>query len=107
VIRCCAGLRHRRPFRLWGIPEFAEGAARIEAVDLHVGHRLRLDVDQNWLRIYLERGSCGNSVARLVSNQQHHFNAALSLIDPELDAAMNAGSPSAPADQRRERTPSR
>jgi hypothetical protein len=80
----------RRPFRLWGIPEFVGGIARVEAVDLHVGQRLRLDVGRDWLRVYLDRGACGNTVARLVSNLQHHFDGALSLVDPELDAAVAA-----------------
>ena len=81
----------RRPFRLWGIVEFVGDMAQIEAVDLHVGQRLRLDVGRDWLRVYLERGSCGNTVARLVSNLQHHFDGALRLLDTELDAAVTAG----------------
>lgn len=40
----------RRPFRLWGIPEIVDGIAEVEAVDLHVGQRLRFDVGQDWLR---------------------------------------------------------
>ena len=80
----------RRPFRLWGIVEFVGDVAQIEAVDLHVGQRLRLDVGRDWLRVYLERGSCGNTVARLVSNLQHHFDGALRLLDTELDAAVTA-----------------
>jgi hypothetical protein len=77
----------RRPFRLWGLPETVDGVAQIEAVDLHVGQRLRLDIGRDWMRVYLERGGCGNTVARLVSNLQHHFDGALSLVDPELDVA--------------------
>lgn len=80
----------RRPFRLWGVPEIVSGVAQIEAVDLHVGQRLRFDIGQEWLRVYLERGNCGNTVARLVSNLQHHFDGALYLADPELDAAASA-----------------
>jgi hypothetical protein len=40
--------------------------------------------------VYLERGNCGNTVARLISNLQHHFDGALFLVDPELDAAASA-----------------
>lgn len=85
----------RVPFRLWGIPQIGpdEGAGpvmHVDAVDLHVGQRLRMDIGQTWLRVYLERGACGNTVARLVSNLQHRFDSALRLVDPELDAGLNA-----------------
>jgi hypothetical protein len=80
----------RRPFRLWGVPDIVSGVAQVEAVDLHIGQRLRFDIGREWLRVYLERGSCGNTVARLISNLQHHFDGALSLVDPELDAAASA-----------------
>lgn len=77
----------RQPFRLWGVPDIVDGVAEIDAVDLHVGQCLRIDVGSTWMRIYLERGSCGNSVARLISNLQHHFDSALRLINPELQHA--------------------
>ena len=44
------------------------------------------------MRVYLERGCCGNTVARLLTNLQHSFDSRLSLSDPDLQAAMNAGS---------------
>jgi hypothetical protein len=79
----------RAPFRLWGMPVVsAEGVAEVEAVDLHVGQRLRIDVGDDWMRMYLEAGGCGNTIARLVSNLQHRFDGALSLIDPALDQAV-------------------
>lgn len=76
----------REPFRLWGLPRRDDdGMAEVEAVDLHVGQRLRFDITSDWLRVYLFEGGCGNSVARLVSNLQHHFDGALSIVDEELD----------------------
>jgi len=80
----------REPFRLWGAPRIEDGVAEIDAVDLHVGQRLRIDIGQTWMRIYLERGGCGNTVARLISNLQHRFDSRLSLTDPVLQAAMAA-----------------
>lgn len=81
----------RAPFRLWGSPLIApDGTAEIEAVDLHVGQRLRLDIGDKWMRIYLEAGGCGNTVARMVCNLQHRFDAALSMADPELNDAIGA-----------------
>jgi len=79
----------RVPFRLWGAPQIANvdgvgQVAEVDAVDLHVGQRLRMDIGPTWMRVYLERGACGNTVARLVSNLQHRFDSALHLVDPEL-----------------------
>jgi hypothetical protein len=85
----------RRPFRLWGVPQLAGDTVEVEAVDLHVGQRLRMDLGRDWIRIYLEAGSCGNTVARLVSNLQHRLDGALRLKDPQLDAAVMARAPGA------------
>lgn len=80
----------RAPFRLWGRPAVtADGIAEVAAVDLHVGQQLRIDVGNDWMRIYLGKDGCGNTVARLVSNLQHHFDAALQMVDPELQAAIS------------------
>jgi hypothetical protein len=82
------------PFRLWGAPIVGDNdVVEIDAVDLHVGQRLRMDVGPAWLRIYLERGACGNTVARLISNLQHRFDSRLELSDPVLQDAMVAGAP--------------
>ncbi|MGQ0773503.1 MAG: hypothetical protein ACT4NY_03645 [Pseudonocardiales bacterium] len=83
------------PYRLWGVPEIVDEVAHVEAVDLHVGRRVRMDVGSDWLRLYLEQGGCGNTVARLISNLQTRFDSALSLRDAELQAALSAhgGSP--------------
>jgi hypothetical protein len=78
----------RAPFRLWGQPTATADEASVEAVDLHVGQRLSMDLGPNWMRIYLQAGSCGNTVARLISNLQKRFDGALSLTHPGLrDAA--------------------
>ncbi len=79
----------REPFRLWGIPQMAgDDFAEVEAVDLHVGQQLRFDVTPDWLRVYLFEGGCGNTLARLASNLQHHFDGALSIVDPEIDVLL-------------------
>jgi hypothetical protein len=77
----------REPFRLWGLASVRRGIAEVEAVDLHVGQTLQLDIGSRWMRVYLYEGSCGNTVARLVSNLQHRFDGALTLKDVDLDAA--------------------
>ncbi len=79
----------REPFRLWGIPEMTEdGVAEVEAVDLHVGQQLRFDIAPDWMRVYLFEGGCGNTVARLVSNLQHHLDGKLQILHPGLDATL-------------------
>lgn len=77
----------REPFRLWGMASVSRGVAEIEAVDLHVGQPLQIDVGSRWMRIYLQEGTCGNTVARLISNLQHRFDGALTVKDPDLDNA--------------------
>ena len=79
----------REPFRLWGIPRYSEDqTVEVEAVDLHVGQQLRFDISTEWLRVYLFEGGCGNTVARLVSNLQHHLDGAISIVDRELSEAV-------------------
>jgi hypothetical protein len=85
----------RAPFRLWGQPAVAEDEALVEAVDLHVGQRVGIEVGTNWMRVYLHAGSCGNTVARLISNLQTRFDGALTLTHPGLQDAAALTSPSA------------
>lgn len=80
----------REPFRLWGLPSLEGGRAEVQAVDLHIGQRIRLEVFPELIRVFLFEGGCGNTVARLVTNLQHHLDGALSFADPELDAALRA-----------------
>ena len=82
----------RQPFRLWGVPEVGEDSVEVTAVDLHVGQVLPIDIGKNWLRVQLREGSCGNTVARLITNLQHTFDGALYMQDPLLDAALHLGS---------------
>lgn len=66
----------REPFRLWGVPhEVYKGQWEVNAVDLHVGCPLRLELTPRWLRVLLGQGTCGNTLARLVANLQHRFDA--------------------------------
>lgn len=70
------------PFRLWGAPvHLSAGFCRIEAVDLHVGSPLRFEVAPRFIRVYLPEGSCGNSVVRLYTNLQHHYDSLVKAED--------------------------
>jgi len=77
----------RAPFRLWDQPAVTEHAASVEAVDLHVGERMSMELGRDWMRVYLHAGSCGNTVARLISNLQTRFDGALLLTQPALQDA--------------------
>ena len=67
---------NREPFRLWGIPrEVSDAQWQVDAVDLHVGQPIRLEIARDWLRILLDDRTCGNTIARLVTNLQHHLDA--------------------------------
>ncbi|SRR6266496_1504898 len=79
----------REPFRLWGVPEIQESIAEVEAVDLHLGRRVRFEIGASWIRVFLYAGGCGNSIARLVSNLQHSYDASLSLFDADLAEALS------------------
>ena len=77
----------RAPFRLWGRPVVADDIVSVDAVDLHVGRRLGVEIGRDWMRVYLNVGTCGNTIARLVSNLQTRFDGALSLTHPDLQEA--------------------
>jgi len=87
----------RAPFRLWGQPVITQDEALVEAVDLHVGQRIRIELGNDWMRVYLYAGSCGNTIARLISNLQTRFDGALALTHPDLQVAVSLKPDTAPA----------
>jgi hypothetical protein len=70
------------PFRLMGVP-IATGRKnfRVNAIDLHVGKRMTFEVSPEFMRVYLAPGGCGNSLARLYTNLQHHYNSQIEAVD--------------------------
>ena len=69
----------KEPFRLWGVPERTEDGWFADVVDLHVGHPLRMDVLSDRCRILLEPETCGNTLARLLTNLQQRLDARAKL----------------------------
>lgn len=61
----------------------------VQAVDLHVGQRLKIEMGDDWIRVSVREGVCGNTVARLIANLQQYVNSPLRLADPELQAALD------------------
>ena len=65
----------REETRLWGVVTHEEtDFVRAEVVDLHSASRLRLELTPKHLVIYLFKGSCGNSVARILRVVQEHLD---------------------------------
>jgi hypothetical protein len=81
VERLLAGLfLAKEPFRLWGVPrEIDDDEWVADAVDLHVGQPLRLEFSSTDLRVLLEPETCGNTLARLLTNLQQHLDARVQL----------------------------
>lgn len=74
----------RWPFRLWGLHDLARGVAEVEAVDIPTGHRLRFDIADGWMRIYVLEGTGGNTIGRLLSNLQNSFGRNLRFVDDDI-----------------------
>ena len=73
----------KEPFRLWAVPrQVAAHEWEANAVDLHVGQTLRLEITPEWMRVLLDQATCGNTLARLLTNLQHRFHAQTQLELP-------------------------
>ena len=71
-----------QPFRLWGVPvPLGSDYYRVRAVDLHVGTPIDFEVAPEFVRVYLPAGSCGNSVMRMYTNLQHHYDSLVRAED--------------------------
>ena len=64
------------PFRLWGLKsKIRDGHFKITAVDMHAGAPINFDISSNLMRAYLFRGNCGNTILRLLTNLQIHYDS--------------------------------
>lgn len=71
----------RDPFRLWAVPrKHGDDFAAAEVVDLHIGEAFSMDIGLDYVRVYLPESACGNTVMRLVTNLQRHYDATASLV---------------------------
>jgi len=70
------------PYLLWGNPTLlSSNYYRVQAVDLHVGSQLAFEIFPDFVRVYLPRKSCGNTILRLYTNLQHHYDALVKVTD--------------------------
>ena len=64
------------PFKLWGLKfEIHDGYFKILAIDLHTGSPMDFEIADDMMRIYIFKGNCGNTILRLFTNLQMHYDA--------------------------------
>lgn len=77
---CGAVFGSKEPFRLWGVPrEVSPDFYSVRAVDLHANTSLDFEISPEWMRVYLRKGACGNSILRLFTNLQHYYDGQVQL----------------------------
>ena len=65
---------------LWGKPTFLkDDYAVVNAIDLHVGHKVKFEISPSFMRRYLPHASCGNVVSRLITNLEQHFHSSFDI----------------------------
>jgi len=70
----------KEPFRLSGFhSKLDSGTYLISCLDLHNGDDLRLELTEDWVRIYLPHDACGNTTMRFLCNLQRYYDANASL----------------------------
>jgi len=66
----------KNPFRLAGFSKMLDnGTALVSGVDLHNGDEFNLELTKEWIRFYLPKNACGNTVMRFLSNLQRYYDA--------------------------------
>jgi hypothetical protein len=70
----------KEPFRLWAVPkQIGDEEWEANCVDLHVGQQIRLEVSPHRVRVLMDEQTCGNTLARMLTNLQHHLDARTEL----------------------------
>lgn len=71
------------PFKLWGLQsKIHDDYFKILAVDLHTGNPIDFEIAHDMMRAYLFKGNCGNTVLRLFTNLQIHYDSSITC--PEM-----------------------
>ena len=66
------------PFNLWGMKSVVrKGYYKILAVDLHTGSPVDFEIARDFMRVYLFKGGCGNTLLRILTNLQLHYDAGI------------------------------
>lgn len=70
----------REPFRIQGDPIWVdEYRAHIYGIDLHLWQKVILDLSLDKFVIYIPRGTCGNTIHRLVTNIQRFLEPVITV----------------------------
>ncbi len=77
-------LSSKRPFRLSGFRyKLENNFYLVTGIDLHNGDKFEMEFSPNWARLYLPKGSCGNTALRLASNLQRYYDSETTLEGTE------------------------
>ncbi len=64
------------PFKLWGMKSVVrKGYYKILAVDLHTGSPMDFEIAKDFMRVYIFKGGCGNTLLRILTNLQLRHDA--------------------------------
>lgn len=64
------------PYRLYGVPlNRHRNRVSVQAVDLHTGDKVNLEILPHGMWVHLFPRSCGNVLSRLLTNLQHYHDA--------------------------------
>ena len=71
----------KNPFNLWEKKKkISDDFYKVLAVDLHSGNKgnkINFEISPNYMTVYLPKGNCGNTIARLVCNLQLHIDSLI------------------------------
>ena len=69
------------PLRLWGNPiHLGERKVHVYGIDLHLWKRIYLEITPRRMIVVLPRGTCGNTVHRLVTNVQRYLSPTIDVF---------------------------
>lgn len=74
------------PLRLWGNPIWlGDQKVHVYGIDLHLWQRIYLEITPRRMLIILPRGTCGNTVHRLVTNVQRVLDPSVRVFVGDVD----------------------
>lgn len=73
-----------RPYLIWGLPvRRGPGSVSARGVDLNLGHRVDFEFTQEFIRLFIPRGTSGGVVKRFYANVQRHLDPRVRLLDQD------------------------
>lgn len=66
------------PIKIWGNPiEVGPSRYQVYGLDLHMWQQIYLELTPDYFLVFLPKGTCGNTVHRLITNIQHFLTPGL------------------------------